>query len=73
MIKTYCNYEVFNTNTGCSLEAGDMCNEFSYLDKGKKITLNDIYILDISINDITIQLDDSKDVIIDIDNIVDWY
>ena len=72
MIKTFCDYKLFNEGTSQILKEGDWTDNFSYYDNKHKITLKDIQIININENDITIELNGINQIIINIKDIIEW-
>lgn len=72
MIKTFCDYKLFNEGTSQILKEGDWIDNFSYYDNKHKITLKDIQIININENDITIELNGINQTIIHIKDIIEW-
>ena len=60
MISIFNTYKLYNGNTGQVLEEGDWIDNFSYYDKNHKIILQNIQIININENEITIELNDEK-------------
>ena len=72
MIKTFCDYKLFNEDTSQILKEGDWIDNFSYYDNKHKITLKNIQIININENDITIELNRINQTIIHIKDIIEW-
>ena len=72
MISIFNTYKLYNENTGQVLEEGDQIDNFSYYDNKHKITLKDIQIININENEITIELDEIDQIIINIKDIIEW-
>ena len=72
MISIFNTYKLYNENTGQVLEEGDQIDNFSYYDKNHKIILQNIQIININENEITIELDEIDQIIINIKDIIEW-
>ena len=72
MIKTFCDYKLFNEGTSQILKEGDWIDNFSYYDKNHKIIWQNIQIININENDITIELNGINQTIIHIKDIIEW-
>lgn len=72
MIRSYCNYGIYNEDTSQCLEEGDSVDCLSYWDSGNRITVENVLINDISKDEITIETDDYEEITIPIEEIEDW-
>ncbi len=72
MIRSYCNYGIYNEDTSQCLEEGDSVDRLSYWDSGNRITVENVLINDISKDEITIETDDYEEITIPIEEIEDW-
>ena len=72
MISIFNTYKLYNENTDQVLEEGDWIDNFSYYDKNHKIIWQNIQIININENDITIELDEIDKIIINIKDIIEW-
>ena len=72
MISIFNTYKLYNENTGQVLEEGDWIDNFSYYDKNHKIILQNIQIININENEITSELDEIDQIIINIKDIIEW-
>ena len=73
MISIFNTYKLYNENTGQVLEEGDWIDNFSYYDKNHKIILQNIQIININENEITIELNEFDQIIINVKDIIEWY
>lgn len=71
MVSVYCNYGLYDEDSCACLEEGDWVSEFSYIDDDLKITLLDVYILDIKKDAVILEVDDQY-IAIDVDMIDSW-
>ena len=71
-VKTYCKYGLYDEDNGNSLEEGDSCEHFTYWDDGKQATIKNITICDIYKDRVVVELEDSEEVTIQVDDIVEW-
>ncbi len=72
MVKTFCNYGIYDEDTARSAEEGDNIDRLTYWDDGKKITLEDVHISSITADEITLNTEDSEEITMHIDDIEDW-
>lgn len=72
MIRSYCNFGIYNDDTSQSLEEGDDIDRIAYWDNGNKVVLKDVRISEIRAEEITVELEDFTEVTILIDDIEDW-
>lgn len=72
-IKVYCNRGLYDDETSHCLTEGDICDSLSYWNNGVKITKNNVLIKCI-INDdeIIIELDDYQELLLNVDDIIEW-
>lgn len=72
MIDTYCNYGLWDDDACSCLEEGDFCYKFSYWDNEKRITLENVYVMNITQYDVTVELDDSTEININVEDVDSW-
>lgn len=72
MIKSYCNYGIYNEDTSQCLEPEDNVDHLSYWDDGHKITLENVIIKSINKDEIEIETEDYEEITIPIEEIEDW-
>ena len=72
MIKSYCNYGIYNEKTSQCLEEGDDVDQLTYWDDGRRVVLENVHISEITSDDITCELEDFKEITISIETIEDW-
>lgn len=69
MIRTYCNYGIYDEDTAQCIEVGDSLDKISYFDDSKLIILEDVYVNDITKDEIELNLSDGSTTTIRIENI----
>lgn len=72
MIQSYCTYGICNIDTTQCLEEGDSVERLAYWEDGRKVVLKDVQISSINETEITIELEDSEAISIQIEDIEDW-
>lgn len=72
MVKTYCNYGIYDEDTARCAEEGDNLDRLTYWDDGRKVTLEDVHISSITADEVTIETEDFEEIRISVDDIEDW-
>lgn len=72
MIKSYCNYGIYNDNTGECLEEGANVNQLTCWNDGQRVSLENVHIVRISRDEVTCELEDYEEITILIEDICGW-
>lgn len=72
MVKSYCNYGIYNENTALSLEVGDSVDTLTYWKANSRATLIDVRVINITKYEIIVETEDFDEIEIPIKKIEDW-
>lgn len=71
MVKSYCTYGMCNEDTAQTVNEGENLDRLTYWDGGKKVTVEDVHIISINKDTVTLELPDTE-MILDIADIECW-
>lgn len=72
MVKSYCNYGIYDEDTSHCLEVDDCVDSLKFYDGERFITIENVRIKEIKKDKITIETEDYDEIEIYIEDIVRW-